>query len=82
MNNEESSNQMSRKLNEIKNSLRFQIQDAISTSFPAERCWKGAGAHLKLKNLKLEDTAGADKSTSQEDTKNKQPSSILKNPKN
>ena len=25
------------------------------TNHPAERCWKGAGAHLKPKNLKLED---------------------------
>ena len=52
------------------------------TNHPAERCWKGAGAHLKPKNLKLEDTTAADKSTSQEDVKNKQTTSILKNPKN
>ena len=39
------------------------------TNHPAERCWKGAGAHLKPKNLKLEDTTVADKSTSQEDVK-------------
>ena len=25
------------------------------TNHPAERCWKGAGAHLKPKNLKMED---------------------------
>ena len=52
------------------------------TNHPAERCWKGAGAHLKPKNLKLEDTTVTDTSTSQEDTKNKQTTSILKNPKN
>ena len=52
------------------------------TNHPAERCWKGAGAHLKPKNLKLEDTTVADMSTSQEDVNNKQTTSILKNPKN
>ena len=36
---------------------------------PAERCWKGAGAHLKPKNLKMEDTTVTDTSTSQEDPK-------------
>ena len=52
------------------------------TNHPAERCWKGAGAHLKPKNLKLADTTAADSSTSQEDANNKQTTSILKNPKN
>ena len=52
------------------------------TNHPAERCWKGAGAHLKPKNLKLDDTTVTDKSTSQEEAKNKQTTSILKNPKN
>ena len=52
------------------------------TNHPAERCWKGAGAHLKHKNLKIKDTTVTDTSTSQEDTKNKQTTSILKNPKN
>ena len=52
------------------------------TNHPAERCWKGAGAHLKPKNLKLDDTTVTDKSTSQEEPKNKQTTSILKNPKN
>ena len=52
------------------------------TNNPAERCWKGAGAHLKPKNLKLEGTTVADTSTSKEDAKDKQPTSILKNPKN
>ena len=52
------------------------------TNHPAERCWKGAGAHLKPKNLRLEDTTAAHTSTSKDDAKNIQPTSILKNPKN
>ena len=48
------------------------------TNHPAERCWKGAGAHLKPKNLKLEDTPVTDTFTSQEGAKNKQTTSILK----
>ena len=52
------------------------------TNHPEERCWKGAGAQLKPKNLKLEDTTAADTSTSKDDAKNTQPTSILKNPKN
>ena len=52
------------------------------TNYPAERCWKGAGAHLKPKSLKLEDTTAAHTSTSKDDAKNTQPTSILKNPKN
>ena len=52
------------------------------TNHPAERCWKGAGAHLKPKNLKLEDTTTTDTSTSQDNANNKQSASILKNPKN
>ena len=52
------------------------------TNHPAERCWKGAGAHLKPKNLKLDNTTVTDKSISQEEAKNKQTTSILKNPKN
>ena len=39
------------------------------TNHPAERCWKGAGAHLKPKNLKMDDTTVTDTSTCQEDTK-------------
>ena len=52
------------------------------TNHPTERCWKGAGAHLKPKNLTMDDTTVTDTSTSQEDTKNKQTTSILKHPKN
>ena len=52
------------------------------TNHPAERCWKGAGAHLKPKNLKLEDAKQYDAPTNSHDTNNKQPSSILKNSKN
>ena len=52
------------------------------TNHQAERCWKGAGAHLKPKNLKLEDAKQDEQSLSQNDTNNKQTISILKNPKN
>ena len=52
------------------------------TNHAAERCWKGAGAHLKPKNLELEDTTASHTSTSKDDAKNTQPTSILKNPKN
>ena len=52
------------------------------TNHPAERCWKGAGAHLSPKNLKLEDFKTDDPSTSNNDAQNKQTTSILKNPKN
>ena len=52
------------------------------TNHPAERCWKGAGAHLKPKNLKLEDTKQDNASPNQSDPNNKQTTSILKNPKN
>ena len=52
------------------------------TNHPAERCWKGAGAHLKPKNLKLEDSKTDDPSTSNNDVQHKQTTSILKNPKN
>ena len=51
------------------------------TNHPAERCWKGAGAHLKPKNLKLQDTTAADTSTSKEDEKITKPTSILKTQK-
>ena len=53
------------------------------TNHPAERCWKGAGAHLKPKNLKLEDTTTTtDQSTSQDDIKNKQTNNVnFKEPK-
>ena len=51
------------------------------TNHPAERCWKGAGAHLKPKNLKLEDTDTKDTSTSQSDAYNEPTTSIFKNPK-
>ena len=49
---------------------------------PAERCWKGAGAHLKPKNLKIEDAKPDNASPSQSETNKKQTNSILKNPKN
>ena len=43
---------------------------------------ESAGAHLKPKNLKLEDFKTDDPSTSNNDAQNKQTTSILKNPKN
>ena len=52
------------------------------TNHPAERCWKGAGAHLKPKNFKLEDAKQDDAPTNSHNTNNKQPSFILKNSKN
>ena len=52
------------------------------TNHPAERCWKGAGAHLKPKNLKLEDAKQDEASPGQIETKDKQSTSILKNSKN
>ena len=49
---------------------------------PEERCWKGAGTHLKPKNLKLEHSKSNEASTSYNNTNNKQTISIPKNPKN
>ena len=51
------------------------------TNHPAER-WKSAGAHLKPKNLKLEDNKTDEASTSHNDATNKQTTSILENPEN
>ena len=39
------------------------------TNHSVERCLKGAGAHLKRKNLKLEDTTDTETSTSQKTQK-------------
>ena len=52
------------------------------TNHPAERCWKGAGAHLKPKNLKLDNTKTEETPMSQDDSNNKPTTSILKNSKN
>ena len=52
-----------------------KCQTCDKTNHLAEQCWKGAGAHLKPKNFKLEDTTVADTSTSPEDAKNKQTTS-------
>ena len=52
------------------------------TNHQAERCWIGAGAHLKPKNLKLEKSKTDDASTSQGDTNTKTTNSISKNLKN
>ena len=53
------------------------------TNHPAERCWKGAGAHLKPKNLKLDNSKTEETTKSQDDSSNTKPTtSILKNSKN
>ena len=52
------------------------------TNHPAERCWKGAGAHLKPKNLKLDNDQPEESTSSHKDDTNKQNTSILKNSKN
>ena len=53
------------------------------TNHPAERCWKGAGAHLKPKNLKFDYSKTEETTKSQDDSSNTKPTtSILKNSKN
>ena len=53
------------------------------TNHPAERCWKGAGAHLKPKNLKLDNSKTEETTKSQDDSSNTKPTtSVLKNSKN
>ena len=52
------------------------------TNHPAERCWKGAGAHLKPRNLKLDSSKTKETTNSRNDSTNKPTTSILKNPKN
>ena len=52
------------------------------TNHPAERCWKGAGAHLKPKNFKLDNSKTEETPMSPDDSNNKPTTSILKNPKN
>ena len=51
------------------------------TNHPAWRCWKGAGAQLKSKILKVEDTDTNDTSTTHCEPAAKQTTSILKNKK-
>ena len=52
-----------------------------TTNHPAERCWNGAGAPLKPKNLKLGTFKSEDTTMGQDDSNNKPTTSILKNPK-
>ena len=52
------------------------------TNHLAEQCWKGAGAHLKPKNLKLDNSKTEETTIGQDDSNNKPTTSILKNPKN
>ena len=51
------------------------------TNHPAELCWKGVVAHLKTKNLRLEDSKTDEASTRHSDANNKQTTS-LKDSKN
>ena len=51
------------------------------TNHPAERRWKGTGAHLKPKNLKLDNSKTEETTKGQDDSNNKPTTSILKNPK-
>ena len=48
------------------------------TNHPAERCWKGAGAHLMPKNLKLDIFKSEETSMSQDDSNDKPTTSIFK----
>ena len=41
------------------------------TNYPAERCWKGAGAHLKPKTLKLDNSKNEEATTSHDDSTKK-----------
>ena len=52
------------------------------TNYPAEQCWKGAGAHLKPKNLKLDNSKTEETTMGQDDSNKNSTTSILKNPKN
>ena len=52
------------------------------TNHQAERCWKGAGAHLKPENLKLDISKTEETTMGQDDSNNNPTTSILENPKN
>ena len=52
------------------------------TNHPAERCWKGAGANLKPKNIQMDDAKQDNASRSPNETNNKQTTCILKISKN
>ena len=45
--------------------------------YSAERCWKGAGVHLKPKNLKLDNSKPEETTASHDDSINKATTSIL-----
>ena len=51
------------------------------TNHPGRRCWKGAGAHLKPKNLELEYANKHDTSPGQNDISSTQSTSVSKNSK-
>ena len=52
------------------------------TNHPAERCWKGAGAHFKTKNVNLDTPKSEDTSMSHDDSNSQPTTTILKHPKN
>ena len=58
-----------------------QRTNCDKTNHPAERCWKGAGAHLKPKNLKLDNSKSEETTMSHDDSNNNPTTSTLKNPK-
>ena len=53
-----------------------------NTKHPAERCWKGAGAHFKHKILKLDYSKPEEATKSQDNSDKKTTTSILENSKN
>ena len=52
------------------------------TNHPAERCWEGAGANIKPKNLKLDNSKSEETTMNQDGSIKKPTTSIIKNPKN
>ena len=65
-----------------KSTQSVRLVTCDKTNHPAERCWKGTGAHLNPKNLKLDNSKSEETTMSQDDSNNKPTTSILKNPKN
>ena len=63
---------------------RKNIQNVqLATKRTTRRCWEGAGAHIRPKNLKLDNSKTEETTTRQNDSNNNKPTtSILKDPKN
>ena len=59
-----------------------KTRTSYKTNHPARRCWNGACAQLKTKNLNLEVSKTDDASTSPTDARSKPTNSILNNPEN